>query len=280
VLPLVLLGLLPAAAGAVAGTTERLVFVNDRDGDQEIYLGGRQLTNNDTADYAPVASPDGKRLAFVSVRDGDEEIVVLRTDLSGLRWLTRNRVSDSTPAWSPDGRWIAFASARSGRRELYVISARGGRARRVVRSELPWHESWSPAWSPDGKWLAFVSNRAGLLNLEIYAVRPDGTGLRRLTRTSGGIGVLGDDTMPDWSPDGRRIAFASNRHGRSELYLMNADGSDKQRLTWTSAVGELLPRWSADGARLIFGTGTRLFVMSLDGGRQRSLGRGWDADWG
>jgi Tol biopolymer transport system component len=259
----------------------QIVFANDSDGDTEIYFGEHKLTSNDASDYSPRWSPDGKWIVFVSDRDGDEELFVMGVDGSGLRRLTSNRVPDSTPAWSPDGRLIAFASARaSDGRELYVMSASGGKARRLVRSARRGQESWSPSWSPDGRRIAFASNRADFLNVEIYSVGSDGTGLRRLTRHAGTGFGFGDDTTPDWSPDGTHIAFVSNRDRQTEVYVMKADGSEQRRVTRTPYVWEQLPRWSRDGSKFLFATSTRVLEMRAAGTHRRQLlGRGWDADW-
>ena len=73
-------------------------------------------------------------------------------------------------------------------------------------------------------------------NPEIYVMNADGSNLQRLTDNAG------DDTDPDWSPDGRRIVFVSNRDGNDELYLMNADGSDPRRLTYEKA-NDWQPAW-------------------------------------
>lgn len=76
------------------------------------------------------------------------------------------------------------------------------------------------------------------------------------------------DHRPEWSPDGRRIAFHSTRDGDQEIYVMNADGSDQVRLT-TSPGEDGHPSWSPDGRRLVFHRRvlghTQLFVMNADG---------------
>jgi Tol biopolymer transport system component len=96
---------------------------------------------------------------------------------------------------------------------------------------------------------------------DIYSVNPDGTDLRRLTDSPAG------DYSPAWSPDGRKIVFASDRDGNLEIYLMNADGSGQTRLTEDPASG-YDPDWSPDGRRIAF-TSARspsgLYVMDADG---------------
>jgi len=70
-------------------------------------------------------------------------------------------------------------------------------------------DAFSPAWSPDGRLIAFSSSVWTPENPEIYVVRPDGTGRRRLTKTKGSVDVLGDDGWPSWAPGGKRIAFSA-----------------------------------------------------------------------
>jgi Tol biopolymer transport system component len=104
---------------------------------------------------------------------------------------------------------------------------------------------------------------------EIFTMNADGTGLVNLTR-SGSVNEL----APDWSPDGSRIAFVSNRDGNNEIYVMDADGSDARRLT-TNAAWDNHPSWSPDGTQIAFAserTGNReIFVMSAAGSSVRQL---------
>lgn len=129
---------------------------------------------------------------------------------------------------------------------------------------------WAPAWSPDGQTIAFVSNRDG--NMEIYAVSPDGSNLRRLTSHEA------DDWAPAWSPDGRRIAFWSEREGGvAEVYVMDADGSNVRRIT-SGAHGDWNLAWSPDGRRIAYtrlgGGLRRLCVVDVETGETQEIPTG------
>ena len=84
------------------------------------------------------------------------------------------------------------------------------------------------------------------------------------------------DHSPDWSPDGRRIVFSSNRDGKNEIYVMDADGSNVKRLT-NNLADDVHPGWSSDGLRILFESerdGNReIYVMDADGGNQIRLTR-------
>ena len=170
--------------------------------------------------YSPSWSPDGSRLAFVSNRSGDEEIYAAKADGRGLTRLTRLPGADLSPAWSSDGRRLAW----SHRGEIWAMNAAGADKRRLVGRARVWHEHHSPAWH--GSTIVYSSTRASAFNTELFRVPA-----KRLTFTKGSDGVLGDDSMPDFSPDGRRIAFTSNRDQQGEIYVMNPDGTGQKRLT-------------------------------------------------
>jgi Tol biopolymer transport system component len=256
----------PAPQGA-SQPEPTLAFV--RGGDVwTIAADGTQARRLLRSAYAPAWSPDGSRLAFVSRRSGDEEIWVARADATGVRRLTRNPGPDLSPAWSSDGRRIAWS--RSG--EIWTMNANGSGQKRVVRKAERWHEHHSPTWH--GPTIVYSSNRAGFFNPELYAVPA-----RRLTFTKGSDGVLGDDGMPDFSPNGRRIVFTSNRDRQAEIYVMNRNGTGQRRLTRRPG-DDFTPRFSRDGRQIAFtALPNAVLVMNADGTGLRRLTAGTDPDW-
>ena len=218
--------------------------------------------------YSPAWSPDGSRLAFVSKRSGDEEIYVAGADGRGVRRLTRSVGPDLSPAWSSDGSRLAF----SRKAEIWTMNANGSSQRRLVRKVQAWHEHYSPTWH--GSRIVYSSNRVSNFNAELFAVPA-----KRLTFTKGSDGVLGDDGMPDYSADGTRIAFTSNRDRQGEIYVMKPDGSGQKRLTRRPG-DDWAPRFSPDGRQIAFTQlpGT-IWLMNADGTAVKRLTAGVDADW-
>ncbi len=215
-----------------------LFLVSEEDGNKEIYVKNSQdsqpvrLTHNDATDGSPRPSPDGRRVAFVSDRDGNREIYVMNADGSNLIRLTNDPEVDMDPQWSPDGGRIAFLSKRDGW-AIYVIPAEGGRPMRVTKEpNVRFFQ-----WSPDGQQIAYVVLQnlfeqacSAIVCQEIYVANSDGSKQTRLTRTRA------SNRAPIWSPDGRHIAFLSDRQAagnpQTDIYVMNADGSRQTRLTF------------------------------------------------
>jgi len=240
----------------------------------------RQLTTHPGDDLDPAWSPDGTRIAFRSHRDGDEEVYVMDADGAHERNLTRNPTSDYSPAWSPDGRLIAFASDRDGDpNEIYVMDADGSDPVRVT--DNPGIDEY-PTWSPDGTIVAFHCTMGGVSptgvgDFEICTVRADGGGLTQLTDTPG------ENTQPDWSPDGASIVFESNRlgwpslpsftpdgydpedFGDEDVWVMRADGSAQRNLTRNPNESDSFPVWSPDGGWVMFTRHGTLFAVSREG---------------
>ena len=169
---------------------------------------------------------------------------------------------------------IAFASNRDGNPEIYVMDANGRNQRRLTNHP---NNDWSPSWSPDGKRIVFMSNRDGHVHFhgwstyEIYVMDADGGNQQRLTENRK------IDWDPVWSPDGKRIAFASDRKGdlqNFEIYVMDADGRNQQRLTENRG-DDGSPSWSSDGKQIAFRSDRKgnpeIYVMDADGGNPQNL---------
>ena len=201
-----------------------------------------RITNSFTIDAWPSWSPDGSKIAFQSYRDGNENIYVMNADGTDPVRLTSHPKVDYYPAWSPDGSKIAFYSDRDDNLEIYIMNADGSNQTNLSREPLAFDES--PSWSPDGTKIAFWSSRVPDY-YDVYTMDPDGGNQTRITNNPG------FDGFPSWSPDGAKIVFYSNRDGdrdgdrdgNTEIYTMNADGSNQKRLT-NHPARDAWPAWS------------------------------------
>ena len=220
---------------------KRAIWVMQADG-----LGLRRLTDGPSSDFAPAWSPDGGRIAFMSDRDGNEEVYVIGADGSGMRRLTNNPEPDGFPAWSPDGARMAFVSARDGQPGVWVMSPDGSNQRRLVPGPAV---TARPAWSPDGRQIAFASDRDGG-NLDIFVAPAPAAPTDAGPPPTKVITSPGLDGEPAWSPDGSKLAFASDRDGAPQVYVANRDGSGVVRLT--SKPRSFTPAWSPDGTKLVY----------------------------
>jgi TolB protein len=164
----------------------------------------RVLTSTKGRISDPEWSPNGRLVAFAVQRDAScgcrNDLIVANADGSEWRTVTHSGNSGSI-SWSPDSTRLAFQSAPNafGPTSDYVIDLRTAERTRITPLR-PRGIEGPPAWSPTGNMIAFGSNRTGAL----YTVRPDGTGLRQVTKGLSGGTV---DSHPSWSPDGRSLAF-------------------------------------------------------------------------
>jgi Tol biopolymer transport system component len=166
---------------------------------------------------APAWSPKGDRIAFalgqfLPFRPPTQpaHLALVRPDGTDSQVLTSGSRNDGFPSWSPDGRRIVYRSTeRLGAdrvvKHLRILDVATRRDRALADGG---HDDNFPAWSPDGDRIAFTSDRAGPFNL--YVIRPDGTGLQRLTDAAG------RDAHCCWSADGKWLFFSGDRGGHKD----------------------------------------------------------------
>ena len=188
---------------------------------------------------------------IIQTPEGPKEMMVPCYNLLGNPWwlLRVINVSDGTyrdlpsdvyafsPTWNPTNDWQVLYKARNGLQSM------------DVKRDANWAVTTdtydrSPAYSPDGTKIALAYQQHD--HLEIHVMNADGTGRRRLTETPLSVAVDAqlkgqtapqwNNASPAWSPDGKQIAFVTDRRGKWEIWVMNADGSSQRPLFAESAL--------------------------------------------
>ena len=220
---------------------EWIAFVAKSSGGDVLYLhqvhgrGVKKYAFDLNALFSPAWSPDGKRMALVGIKGDVSDLYVAHLDDGSLERLTHDRYDESDPAWSPDGTRIAFASDRisepdpsatdllTGSYDIYIIESQGSGGR-GQGSGVRDQEDQNP--------------QSAIRN-------PQSEVLRRIAASPW------DDRSPTWSPDGKRIAFASNRNGIYNLYIADVETDSVAALT-NVLTGCFDPEWSPDGGKIAF----------------------------
>jgi Tol biopolymer transport system component len=207
------------------------------------------VTDDTFVDWSPVWSRDGKYLYFGSDRGGTMNLWRVAIDeetgetLGPPEPFTTPSVWSGYYAFSGNGRQLAFTALEqrtdvarvafdpvSGRVVGFPEPVLGG-SRDIIALDV----------SPDGSWIVFTQR--GPLE-DVFIARTDGSGLRQLTEDAF------RDRGPSWSPDGKRIAFYSNRTGRYELWTIRPDGSALEQITEGDKSDFWFPHWSPDGTQI------------------------------
>lgn len=274
----------------------RIAYSSTQDGSFDIWTvnpdgtDARNLTGDSFSlaqESSPTWSPDGKHIAFLSDREGLSDIWVI--DAHGgepIRLTHHPEKEEESLAWSPDGTEIAFIRAG----DVYVMRVDGSATRRLTSTR---GEERHPTWAPDGSRIAFASldpreieNPMGTDLYGIYVIDPEGGESSALTEAAPASGT---DDEPDWSPDGKRIAFA--RAG--DIHVMASDGSNLKKITDSEEGNSpsARPAWSPDGTKIVFEripageSEYQIHTMNADGsdvtptGITGGLGFDLDPDW-
>jgi Tol biopolymer transport system component len=204
-------------------------------------------------------SPDGRFFAITAKRKQHEDLVIL--DVQRGREERRIEVPLNgleTPSWSPDGRQLVFTGFDGGLSDLFVVNRDGTGLRRLTNDK---YADLQPVWSPDGRTIAFATDRGGSTdfddlrfgNLRLALYRLDGGTIEVLRHMDEGKNI-----NPAWAPDGRSLAFVSDRTGISNLFLYDLGDAEVYQLTdvftGVSGITPLSPAlsWAREADRLAF----------------------------
>jgi Tol biopolymer transport system component len=216
----------------------------------------------------------------------DAAIVRVRPDGTGLTPLTCEpilHVYSQYPAWSADGKKIVFQNdaddADEFGRDLWVMDANG--RNRVNITNTPNVDEWQPAWFPSGKKVAYV--REGVVGSAVYsAIEVLTLNDRYGSKVTKTTRLTEDGSFPAVSPNGKRLAFGSDRDGDAEIYVMRTDAREGPnnrpvKLTDNATYYDRQPDWSPDGSRIVYVSyrnNADIFVMRADGsGKKKNLTR-------
>ncbi len=203
-------------------------------------------------------SNDGKTLAFTAMREGKDVLYLL--DIATATVKSRLDLPIEaiwSPTWSPDDRQIAFSGTRGGVTDLYVMDRDGKNLRQLTNDK---YGDLQPAWSPDGKTLAFATERTSQTDLSTLklgdwqiATIDIETGVFRVLPGQDGLNL-----NPNWSPDGKSLAYISDRTGIANVFLFDFADNENYQLTnvlgGVSAITETSPAlsWARGADKMAF----------------------------
>lgn len=237
----------PKSFTVSANDAGKILFVSDRDGNNEIYAmnedGSAQtrLTSSTGDDRDPAMSPDGSRIVFVSNRDGVYKLYVMNADGGHPILLANQEVGpDPYPRWSPDGSKILFADGA-----IQIIDSNGANLTSVPAA---CGIVKNADWSPDGNKLVFECQLTPS-HRDFYQSNADGGGQVRLSVSDNLVSGLALDKHPVYSPDGRLLAFNDNGE---EVAKASLETGGITYLTYDTPRRNQNVSWSPVGNRLVF----------------------------
>lgn len=260
---------LPVSA-TMPGSNGLVAFVRATSDCNDIYLlrsdgGTTKLTKCPRVVGAPAWSPTAKTLAISYVpRTGKlmPKLAVLKATGGAPTVISTGVGTSNSPVFSRDASVLAFAGGDGGDDNLaiYTVPVAGGSATKLVGGSGEANDE--PDWSPTADVIAWSHKAAMSPTFDVWTMAVDATGHNptALTNLTNG---QGNSRYPSWSPDGTKVAFASDRSGSWQIYVMDADGGNVVQLT--SNGNHTQPAWSPDGKHIVYTTGCTTALCATSG---------------
>ena len=256
---------------------EQLLFLMD--GLYFVGIDGTGLTLIEGANGNAGWSPDDKQIAYIKYSGDSRETSELFLYNIADKTHTLLQAGGNDKAWvnfSPNGKQIAYSAYNGNSTDIYTINIDGKNNQLLIQN------GYCPIWSPKGDkiaYLAFGQDRSS----QIFVANADGSGQKQLTSTVSpewwDTGFPRDgNSNPKWTPDGKKIVYVSWENGKSEIFIMNADGSGQTRLTKAEYRDEY-PEVTPDGNYILFASRRSdmmnggICVMKLDGSNQKVISK-------
>lgn len=263
--------------GRRAKGVPKQIFVSDFDGSNAVAISGGK---------APALSPswsrDGRFVTYTSFEDGNPDLFIYELATGKRRKLSGRKGINSGANWAPNNKIVAFTGSEEGDADIYTLRPDGSGTKAVIRGS---GLDVDPTFSPNGRWMAFVSGRFGNPHIFVAELKWDGDTAVRVLSDKRLTFAGWYNATPAWTPESDKIAFAGYDRDtdRFDLFLMNPDGTQLERLTIRTGNNER-PSFAPNGQMIAFHSdriGDRdvkgtpaIYVMNRDGSSQRKLDTG------
>ncbi len=243
-----------AVTGLPGFAASKIAFISSLSGAKELYtadidgFNARAITHDGTISASPALNRDGSKIAYTSYKSGYADVYLIDLGTGSRVRIAFYPGINSGPSFSPDGSTIALTLSKDGNPEIYTISTSGNIENRITRTR---GAETSPSWSPTGDRLVYSSDDRGSPQLFISS----STGVTDMDHLVTGNSYC---TKPDWSPDGRLIAFTTRLGGQFQIGVFDVASRQGHLIT---ADGGQDPAWTRDSRHLVYSNHGHLYLL-------------------
>ncbi|MEK6335859.1 MAG: protein kinase [Acidobacteriota bacterium] len=225
----------------------QIVYTSPANGTPSIWVvsddgtGNKQLTPDSSTNHFPSVTSDARYVVFLSDRTGVMNVWRMDPDGKNEKQLTKGQ-DDTWPWCSPDGQWVVYHSLVQGKRALHRVSINGGNP-----EQLTDYSSVCPTISPDGRWISCYYRLEAKAPWKLAIIPFDGGPPVQTFEVPQNVNFT---SLVRWTPDGRALAYSTNRDGISNIWIQPLDGSPPRQFTDFKSDEIFWFDWSPDGRQL------------------------------